>query len=146
MRKGKTIGLCLGAVLATASACSLIEPIPPFQYEEALLLDASDERDDVDFGRDALSESSSAPDTPAWDAAGSDGFPNPCPDPGETCCGWTPEAGSGSLYCDGVPCQFNPEWACITCLSLDCDASAQFCCLPGGDNKPVCRPFGSKCN
>jgi hypothetical protein len=149
MGKGTRIGLWLGAIVATTTtACEILEPLPPFEYDQELLLDASDESNDVDRGPDATLDTSEAGDVvseamtdarPTSDATGSDAdlsIENPCPKDYLSCCGYTADAGSGDLYCYGV---FACTTAtCETCLSKGCDASTQFCCVPPGDHPPFC--------
>jgi hypothetical protein len=139
-------GAFLGAIAIVLAGCEIWEPIGAFSYAEIA-------------GEDAGADAWTSPDAPmagdvgvedgaadaGLDAADGDGRVNPCPDPTQPCCGWTDEAGPGDLYCDGFKCQSDPETTCKACLAEGCDASAQFCCVPGGDNKPVCVTHGTKC-
>jgi hypothetical protein len=156
MGKGKSIGLSLGAILATASACSLVEPIPPFEYDQALLLDASGEWEDdpdpdatldtseaSDMGRDHREgDTPTTADANGEDGGTSDASRNPCPSYGFACCGG--EGGMpGPLYCAGFRC--DREY-CAACLQAGCDTAIEFCCTSGGDTEPaVCMPYGKLC-
>jgi hypothetical protein len=140
MRVGRPVG---GILLALGMAgCDLIVPIPEYRYAE--LEDAPgipDAFDATAIESDAAAEDGAALVAPV--DAGEGGSPNPCPSPNYACCGYTHDAGPGRLRCSGMGCA-NPG-TCDVCLELDCNPDEGFCCAPGGDTPPSCRPWDQSC-
>jgi hypothetical protein len=144
--EGRLAGIVAGALALVA--CGIIEPIPPFEYED---VDSSVDGSELD--QDAGVKAEAGTEAAATDARDSganedvpedDGGPdlsleNPCPNKYMTCCGYDEDGGPGPLYLYGEG-RYIPG-TCDKCLARHCDPATEFCCAPAGDNPPDCMPL-----